>query len=46
MKITGVETLYCNAGWRNLSFLKITPMPGSSAGPNFPRTILAASSRP
>src|SRR5262249_36290345 len=24
MKINGFETLYCNAGWRNLSFLKVT----------------------
>lgn len=24
MKITGVEHLHCNAGWRNFSFLKIT----------------------
>ena len=24
MKITSVESLHCNAGWANLSFLKIT----------------------
>ena len=23
MKITKIEDLHCNAGWRNLSFLKI-----------------------
>ncbi len=24
MKITGLETLHCDAGWRNFSFLKLT----------------------
>src|SRR5580704_9250179 len=24
MKITGIETLHCDAGWRNYSFVKLT----------------------
>ena len=24
MKITAIESLHCNAGWRNFSFLKIS----------------------
>ena len=24
MKLTGYETLHCDAGWRNFSFLKLT----------------------
>ena len=36
MKITGVETLYCNAGWRNLSFLKITTDSGLVGWSEFP----------
>ena len=28
MKITAIETLHCDAGWRNFSFCKITPDSG------------------
>jgi galactonate dehydratase len=24
MKVTGIETLHCDAGWRNHSFVKLT----------------------
>ena len=24
MKVTGIETLHCDAGWRNYSFVKLT----------------------
>lgn len=36
MKITGVETLYASAGWRNLSFLKITTDAGLNGWAEFP----------
>ena len=36
MKIRSVETLYCGAGWRNLSFLKITTDEGLVGWSEFP----------
>jgi galactonate dehydratase len=36
MKISAVETLYCNAGWRNLSFLKISTDAGIVGWAEFP----------
>lgn len=36
MRISGVETLYCNAGWRNLSFLKVSTDAGLVGWAEFP----------
>lgn len=36
MKISSVETLYCSAGWRNLSFLKVSTDAGLVGWAEFP----------
>jgi galactonate dehydratase len=36
MKIVAIETLYCGAGWRNLSFLKVSTDAGITGWAEFP----------
>ncbi len=46
MKITGVETLYASAGWRNLSFLKITTDTGLKGWAEFPENNIGGTITP